>query len=99
MIVGTHPQNLAELPLNISRSLTKQWKVKSKLFYLLDNSVLACEHGNSNSKGSKKGGGSDVRYVFSKVVVILRDSVTSIWTKYQQDNGMNFHVQLLFRDC
>ena len=89
VIVGTHPQNIAELPLNVSRSLTKQWKGKSKLFYLLDNGMLACGHGNSNSKGNKKGVSNIVRnYVFSKVVVVLRDSVTSIWTKYQQDNGI-----------
>jgi hypothetical protein len=27
------------------------------------------------------------RFVFSKVVVILRDAVTAVWTKYQQQNG------------
>jgi hypothetical protein len=77
LVVGTHPQNIAELSLNMSRSLPNRLSGPAKYFYLLDDSALKCRNDGNN-----------VRFVFSKVVVVLRDSVTSIWTKYQQDNGM-----------
>ena len=55
----------------------------AKYFYLLDDSALKC-----------RTGGNHIRFVFSKVMVVLRDSVTSIWTKYQQDNGIELYIAM-----
>jgi len=73
VMVGTNPSNLELIPPQITRNFGGN--KDTKYFSLLDDALLTCN-------GSKL-----VHYAFSRVLVVLRDSVTSIWTKYQQDSG------------
>lgn len=78
LVVATSPQNIAEIPSKSSSAGLASSNKSIRLFYLIDDSIFQCENNNDAGK---------IRFVFSKVLVVLRDSVTSIWTQYQQANG------------